>query len=230
MAPYVKNSDIDFLLQIENFKEKLPLYAGMFGITPAEVASVDVDADWVKYVIPKHAVIPAFAQDWTKLKNQMRYGGDGTIIPPFPTAPDVSVPPSAVTIQPNVEGRFRTLASRIKAHQNYTKAIGEDLMIEAPESTVDYSTYKPVFTLELVAGQVLITWKKLKSDGIFIEKKVDNGSFARLDFDLTPNYLDKSPLPPSGTSQKWTYRLRYFKNEQPIGEFSVEQTITVKEV
>jgi hypothetical protein len=227
MADFVKRSDLDFAFQIQNFNTKLPEYAALFNLSAAELTSAAADAEWATYIISRQNAIPAYAQNWTKLKNQARYGGDGTIIPPFPAAPDVSTPPSAATVKPNIEGRFRLLAGKIKAHENYQKAIGEDLMIESPETAPNFGSYKPVFALDIVAEQVVITWKKLKSDGIYIDKRIDNGSFFRLDFDLTPNYIDKSPLPPAGTIQKWTYRLRYFKSEQAIGEYSTEQTITM---
>ncbi|MCG3164980.1 MAG: hypothetical protein POELPBGB_00740 [Bacteroidia bacterium] len=231
MADFIKRADLQFLAQFENFSSKLinPAtgYAALFGLSAAQLAGLGTDRDWLNFVFIRYTGVASYAQDWTKLKDQLRYGQDGTIMPPFPIAVDVSTPP-VMPASPNIEGRFRALAGTIKLNQNYSKTIGEDLQIEAPDSTVDYSTYKPVFSLEVVAEQVLIRWKKLKSDGVNIYKKVNAaGGWVKIDFDGKPNYLDKSDMPPAGTTQQWTYRLRYVKNEVEIGEFSVEQTITV---
>ncbi len=229
----VKQNDLEFLAQYQNFSGKLlnPLtgYSLLFGLTASDLGALGRDRDWLNYVFTRYNDVPAYMQDWTKLKDRLRFGGDGTTMPPFPVAPDVSTPPMVAGV-PDIEGRFRTLAATIKLNANYSTAIGEDLMIQAPESTVDYSTYKPIFSLEVVAEQVLIRWKKLKSDGVNIYKKVNGGAWVKIDFDGKPNYLDKSDMPPAGTSQQWTYRLRYVKNEAEIGEYSVEQTITVSGV
>ena len=231
-ADFVKRNDLQFLAQFENFSSKLinPAsgYAALFGFSAAQLAALGADREWLSFVMIRYTGVAAYAQDWTKLKDQLRYGQDGTIMPPFPIAPDVTTPP-VMPASPDVEGRFRAMAGTIKLNPNYSKTIGEDLQIEAPDSTVDYSTYKPVFTLEIAAEQVLIRWKKLKSDGVNIYKKI-GGNWVKLDFDPKPNYLDKSEMPPAGTTQQWTYRMRYVKNEVEVGEYSTEQTITVRGV
>jgi hypothetical protein len=228
MADFVKDNDLQFALQYKNFSDKVTsaTYAALFGLSATEIAAIQADAEWATYVITRHNTVPNYSQDWTKLKNQLRYGGDGATMPPFPTAPDVSTPPM-MPVVPNIEGRLRSRATTLKAHANYSKTIGEDLGIEAPESSVDYSTYKPEFTLEIAGGQVLIKWKKLKADGINIYRKKGSGAWEKIDFDLKPNYLDKSTSPPEGTTEQWSYRLRYFKNEVEVGEMSIEQTIKV---
>lgn len=229
---FVKRNDLQFLAQFENFSSKLTNpatgYAALFGLPASQTALLQADRDWLNFVFIRYTGVASYAQDWTKLKDQLRFGQDGNIMPPFPLAVDVSTPP-AMPVSPNIEGRFRTLAATIKLNPNYSKTIGEDLQIEAPDSAVDFSTYKPVFTLQVVAEQVLIRWKKLKSDGVNIYKKI-GGNWVKIDFDAKPNYLDKSDMPPAGTSQQWTYRLRYVKGEVEIGEYSVEQTITVSAV
>lgn len=175
MADLVKTNDLDFAVQLNTFKNALPTYAALFGLTPMQVASVAADAEWMLYVVGIYNAVPAYAQDWTKFKAQVRKGGDGSIIPPFPAAPDVSMPPM-VSIEPNIEGRFRMLVGQIKAHSNYSKAIGENLKIEADETSFDAENYKPEGSAKAVQNVVTIKFSKNGVDAIAVYSKVTAGA------------------------------------------------------
>lgn len=234
MADYVKKSDLDFVAQHDNFNTKLSNYESTFGLTPAQVASVNADNEFLGFIILANNGVPGFAQDWTKLKNQVRYGGDGTIIPPFPAPPDVSSPP-ATAIQPNVEGRFRQLVGQIKAHPNYSKTIGEDLGIEAPESSFDDENYKPKATAKAVQNEVTIKFTKGGVDGVAIYSRVTSGTgvptpspspspvpapsgqFVKIAVDYHSPYVDNRPLAVEGQPELREYYLRGILSDQEIG-------------
>ena len=222
---FVKDNDLEFTAQLEQLKDNLPTFLATLGLTPADQTLATDMANSMSYIVLRNNAVPGFAQSWTKLRDQVRLGKGGNMLQPFPAPPDVTTPPATILI--NVESQYRGLTSRIKSATGYTPGIGEALGIEAPKEVPDFSTYKPVFTLELAALQVLIKWKKLQSQGINIYKKIDNGSWFKLDFDGTPNYLDKSALPPAGVNQQWSYRLRYVKGDEEIGEYSEVMSITV---
>ncbi len=222
---FVKKNDLEFTAQLEQLADNLPTFLATLGLTPADQTLATDMANSMSYIVLRNNAVPGFAQSWTKLRDQVRSGIGGNVLQPFPAPPDVSTPPATMLI--DVEGQYRGLTSRIKSATGYTPGIGEALGIEAPKEVPDFNTYKPVFTLELAALQVLIKWKKLQSQGINIYKKIDSGSWFKLDFDGTPNYLDKSALPPAGATQQWSYRLRYVKGDEEIGEFSIDMTIQV---
>ncbi len=225
MSDFVKQNDLEFIVQLEELRQNLPTYLLILGLLPADQTQANDMAAGMSYIALRNANVPGYAQGWTKLRDQVRFGIGGNVLQPFPAPPDVSTPPATILI--DIEGKYRTLAGRIKAADGYTPGIGESLGIEAPKTLPDYSTYKPVFTLELAAGQVLIKWKKLQSQGVNVYKKIDAGPWFKLEFDGTPNYLDKSALPPTGVTQQWSYRLRYVKADEEIGEFSIDMTIKV---
>lgn len=225
---FVKKNDLEFTAQLEQLKDNLPTFLAALGLLPADQTLANDLAQSMSYIVLRNNAVPGFAQSWTKLRDQVRNGIGGNVLQPFPSPPDVSTPPATILI--DVEGQYRGFTGRIKNAAGYTPGIGEALGIEAPKEVPDFSTYKPVFTLELAAGQVLIKWKKLQSQGINIYKKIDNGAWFKLDFDGTPNYLDKSALPPAGTTQNWSYKLRYLKGDAEIGEPSDVVTITVSGV
>ena len=236
MADFVKRSDIDFVAQLNTFKTKLPTYATLFGLTLAQTDAVNADADWLSFVVLRNNGVPGFAQDWTKLKKQVRNGGDGTIIPPFPVAPDVSMPPKT-TIQPDVEGRFRMLVGQLKAHNNWSKAIGEDLGVEAAETSFDAENYKPEGSAKAVLSDVTIKCKKAGVDGVAIYSKVTTGAavtipgspspapptpaqasqFTKIAVDYHSPYLDNRPLTIAGQPELREYYLRGIIDDEMIG-------------
>lgn len=222
---FVKKNDLEFVAQLEQFKDNIATYLAILGFSASDVALINELADGMSYIVLRNNAVPGFAENWTKLRDQVRYGIGGDTIQPFPVAPDVSTPPASIPL--NIEKKYRGLVARAKAAPGYTPGIGENLGFEAPKTIPDYSTYKPVFKLQLAAGQVLILWKKLQAQGVNIYKKVDSGPWLKLDFDGTPNYLDTSASPPEGVSQKWSYKLRYVKGDLEIGEPSTVMTITV---
>ena len=225
MADYVETSDLGFVNQLNNFANKLPSYLGTFSLDASVATQVQDDANFMAYVQSKLQESVTYGQDWTKLKNQVRNAEGGDVLGPFPAAPDVSTPPTAV--EPGVEKRYRALGNQLKAHANWTTGIGETLGLIAPETDPDFENYKPVFTIQIVADQPLIKWKKLQSDGVKIYKSVDGGQWVYLDKDTSPNFLDKSPSPPAGTVQQWKYKLVYVVNDEEIGEFSDEVVVSV---
>lgn len=228
MADYVKKSDIEFAAQLENFADKLSSYAATFGLTIAEVDAVNADREFYVFVMLRSGQADFFTQDWTKLKDQVRYGTGGAVIGPFPVPPDVSSPP-AVTPLPNVEKRFRDLAQRLKKHPNYTKAIGEDLGIEAPvETPPDLSTSQPLIKLRIVGAQVEVGWTKGKFSALEIMVSRNGAAFEFLTIDSIPNYIDTAAMPPAGQTQLWKYKAIYRLGDQRVGQWSDEVSISVK--
>jgi hypothetical protein len=231
---FVKSNDGLFVVQLNIFKNNLPSYAALFGLTPAQLAAVEVDADWMAYVIIRNNAVPGFAQDWTKFKNQLRHGGDGTIIPPFPIPPDVTTPPTAATIKPDVEGRFRLLVAQLKANSNYSKAIGENLGIEADETSFDEENYKPEGSAKAVLNVVTIKFSKKGVDGQVIYSKVTTGvsalpstpgtptpvilsQYTKIAIDLHSPYIDNRELTVAGQPELREYYLRGVLNDAEIG-------------
>lgn len=230
---FVKSNDVQFVAQLNTFKTKIPTYATLFGLTLAQTDSVAADEQWMSFVVLRNNGVPGFAQDWSKLKKQVRHGGDGTIIPPFPPPPDVTIPPMT-TIQPDVEGRFRMLVGQLKAHNNYSKTIGEDLGIEADETTFDEENYKPEGSAKAVLNVVTIKFSKKGVDGQAIYSKVTTGvstlpstpgspapatlsQYTKIAIDFHSPYVDNRALTVAGQPELREYYLRGVLSDAEIG-------------
>jgi|GEM_PF-1300108 len=236
MNDFVKKNDVLFLAQFTTFKTKIPNYVSLFGITPAKLVSINDDYDWLNYVITRNNGVPGFAQDWTKFKNQVRHGGDGSIIPPFPLAPDVSTPPASI-IEPDIEGRFRQFVGELKANINWSKTIGEDLQVEAPVTDFDAENYKPEGSVKAVLNIVTVKFSKKGVDGQSIYSRVTPGvvalptepgtpitpakaelnQFSKIATDYHSPYIDNRELAVPGQPELREYFLVGVKNDEEIG-------------
>lgn len=241
MADLVKNKDLEFAAQLNTFKGKIGNYSILFGLTPEQLSSISDDAAWMNFVAQCNEGVPGYAQNWTRLKNQLRFGGDGASVPPFPMPPDVSMPPTPVVVAPNVEGRFRTLVSQIKVNSNYSKAIGEDLGIHIADTSFDPENYKPKGTAKAVLNVVTIKFVKVGVDGMAIYSRVlaakaaaraaatdgTNTSapvaaegineFKKIDVDYRSPYVDNRPLAVAGQAETREYYLRGILKDVEIG-------------
>lgn len=227
MADYIEKNDLAFVVQMENFANKLPNYQATFNLTVAQLDDINHDRDWIVYIVVRLTQAFTFAEDWTKLKDLLRKGKGGAVISPFPVPPDIAAPP-AVMVPPNVEKRFRALSQQLKKHPNYTKAIGEDLMIEKPKTVVDPATAKPLLKLRIMGALVEIIWLKSVFTSLEIWVSRNGAPFEFLTIDTTPNYIDTAALPPAGQSQIWKYKAIYRLRDLRVGDWSNEVSISVK--
>ncbi len=230
MADFVKRGDIDFVAQLQTFRSVLPTYTMALGLTAADMAEVDSHSEGIAYIVLRNNGAAGFVQDWSKLKDQVRYGTGGAVLQPFPAPPEVTTPPLIIPI--NVEAGFRALVKRIKAAKGYTTGIGENLGIEAPASTIDPHTLKAV--IKIVAGEgahPFIKWKKGPTGGIHIWVDRSGGNnFQFLATDTQPDYLDTYTLPGPGQSQVWNYKAIHFTGDTQATEWSDPVSFTVKGV
>lgn len=225
MGTYLERTDEKFAIQHANFSSKMDLYANDFGITAAEVDSIKNDSLYFNWVVSNFKKIDTHKKDWTTFKNILKKGEANVFINNAPTAPVLDAAPAAVA--PGVLVRFTTMVNRLKAHQNYTTAIGQNLGVEATaQQQRDLDTAQPTLKPVIRGGVVNLVWKKGKMGGILIEKDSGNG-FVTLDKDFHPDFIDNSPLPPTWQSAIWKYRAIYLTNDGKVGLWSDIVTVTV---
>lgn len=225
MSNYLETNDEKFAVQIGNFGSKVGGYQVLFGLTASEVTGAQNDASFFQWIVTNVEKVDTYKRNWTSFKTIAKKGATNITNNTAPSAPVLDTMPTAVA--PGIEFRFTTLVNRIKAHQNYTVAIGQNLGIEFSSiQKLDLDGAQPTLKVVLRGGKVNLDWKKGKFEGIFIEK--DSGSgFVMLDKDLRPNFIDNSPLPAQGESVIWKYRAMYLFSDQQVGLWSGVVTATV---
>jgi hypothetical protein len=227
MATLIEKSDLAFNAQLKTFAGNIDNYSTPLGLTSAEVNSVKADSLALSYMMDGQDAVQTFSPTFTAYKDLLRKGG-ADALGPVPLGPVLPTPPPMPA--PNVESRFRKLVQRIVNHPAYTPAIGEGLGIEAPSAAASKTALvagKPKFFIEPSSGgHPNLRWTKGKFEGVEIWKDSGNG-FAKLDRDMKPDYIDKTDLPKAGTTALWKYKMIYLMDDEPIGNWSDEVSVTV---
>ena len=221
---FVQSNDAAFSAQLRNFYNKLLIYFTLLGFTQAEVDSVKDDSALWDYCLDADNKVEKYAQDYKKTKALLRKGGKDQVINAMPKAPDLQVAPAMVPV--NIQLRFRQAAAKAKASPNYTKAIGSDLGIEAPQQTFDPTLGKPNLSIYLNAGHPEIDYIKGKFSGLAIYKDTGEG-YTLLGTAIKSSYTDNNPLPDAGTSQVWKYKAIYLWKNNEVGFWSDESKVVV---
>lgn len=222
---YMPRGDEGKSAWLQNLGTKLPNYANKYDLTPEEVADVQNSAIAFANVLQYKKQLEAYLKAYVEYKDLLRDDPVGTkpLEPPMPPMPMFGGP-----MLPGIFPRCMALIARIKAHRNYTVADGYDLGIEGSEVSVDVNELKPLLSIRLVnGGYPEIVWKKKGMDGIEIQKEDENGNWQRLATDMSPNFIDISPLPSKGTSVVWRYRVIYLRKDQRVGQWSEVVSMTV---
>lgn len=226
MATFINTTDEGFDSQLNNFCNKIDTYNTLLGVSAGQVTAIKLDRDNFHYAVHCAQLIDSYKQTVTAWKNLLRYGNKAEILPAFPAQPTLPAAPAAVDA--NVQGRFAALIQQIVANTNYTTSIGEDLGIVAPVSPFNPNDGKPEFKIEFSSGgHPNLKWKKGKFQGVEIWKCIDGKTWARLDKDFSPDFIDKSELPPAGQSAVWNYKMIYLYKDEVVGKYSAEQSVTV---
>ena len=214
---YMPNTDSSKADLLDHLAHTLPLYKALLEISDQAMTTLTTDAGDFRFAFNTSDDAKAFGQGWTAFKNLLRDGGGD--IRPWPVA---FVPPQSpsVSIKPGIIPRLSLLIAQIKAHRNYTEAIGKDLWIIASKQVIDPSTWKPVLGIRLQADHPLIIWTK--GDAAALEIWVDrgDGNFALLAINTEPYTVDKGDLPAPGSSQIWRYKAIYLLHDERVGQWS----------
>lgn len=225
MSDYVKSDDLGLVIQLNNFKDKLPNYATVLGLSAGTVTAAVNDATFFGFSVSAVETASTYKQSWTELKIAVRKGKDPGPIASFPTPVNILTTPTAVA--PGVEERFRALVKQIKANPAYTQAMGEDLGIVAAANTAELTA--PVLSVKLEGGIPVIGFKKGKSGGIKLySKRGAETEFSFLAIDTKSPYVDNRPNLNPATPETREYSAYFIVDDQQVGTQSTVVNITVK--
>jgi hypothetical protein len=225
---YILTNDNAFNAQTQTFKNGIPNYSALFGLTAAQLAAQAADAASFDYTLKCMDIIANTAQQWTAWKNLERAGGT----PPASGAPVAPIFPAAVpAVAPGIEARFRALVQLIKANANYNEAIGQALGIEGAQQTgPDLTTVQPVIAAVISGNQVNLKWgwggnsAYLDICEIQVDRHDGKGA-GLLTYDTTPGYTDTAPFPAAPAI--WTYTAIYRVGDARVGLWSLPVSVTV---
>ena len=220
---FIPKDDIGKARWLKLFASQLPAVAATVGISPAEVASLQADSDCFGYVLAAKNSFGGYAKALTSHKDAAR---DGEELGDFPPVPTLTPVPAAVA--PGIFVRAGKLAVRIKNHPGCTEAIALGLgLIGAHSKKADEETLQPSIDAMLDSGRPKIVWVKREFDGVEVWADYATGKFEFAAIDTYPDYLDNHPLPASGQSAVWRYKIIYRLRDKVIGQWSDIASVAV---
>jgi hypothetical protein len=213
----IKDEDRNAWLQ--NFADKIAVYANRYSITTSEVQKIKLCATNYQYWLHYHYALQAYAKSVTLFRKSLNQELGVPLT--MPVLPNLGTPPAMV---PSGTLKFiMSVAQRIKMHLDFTQADGYDLGLITPKASrqSDVKQLKPDLELKLVeGGQVQVVWHK--PDGIdALEIHVDRSDgkgFVLCDIDTKPHYTDHTPLPLQPTW--WRYMAIYRVDDKITGQWS----------
>ena len=210
----------EMLPQFDQFTLKIPSYKVLFGLTDAQVADSRKDYLWANYSVL------CTAQFDLELKNRFGWRDhllDGPTTPVAQQVPSIGTeftPPQPPPVADGILPRWRKLVEQIKGHLAYTKAIGEDLGVEATAAPAQ-ATKPRIRTCTESGGKVVLNIIKDGRDALALFCRRGNETQPSLVGVFTRSRIeDVRPVLVPGQPEVREYTAQYRDRDQPVGETS----------
>ena len=224
MADYIPNAEADKVVWANDHSAGVSTHGVTVGLSPADIADAANDALILAHAVNGQSLYQSKAQEWTEYKELLLYSPLNTPVPSTPVAPVVGTLPLGA--KASLIARARQRAERIKAHPNYTPAIGEDCRIVAPADgpPPDHPTLtaKPETAFNVRIGFAMLGHDQIE---IFAKRGAEP-DFTLLAVDTNNPYIDaRAPLV-AGTPELREYRARFRDDDVPSGTWSDVVSVT----
>ena len=108
----------------------------------------------------------------------------------------------------------------IEMAPNFDEADAKLLGIRREKEPVDYDLVIPEVTkVTNLPDRVILDWIKGLLDGVIIESSYDNINWVEIGKDMSSPFEDTRKNKVAHTPETRYYRLRYFKNDRPVGQY-----------
>ncbi len=214
--------------QFDQFTLKLPGYAATFGLTTAQTTASRNDYLWTAYAVLCVAQYEAQLRNRVSWRDYLLDGPITAAAAPVPGTGADPGPPEVPAVADGALPRWRKLVEFLKAHPAFTKAIGDDLGIEAPAAPAQ--TMKPTIKCATEPnGKVFLNVLKDGHDAFTV--------FCKRGAEAQPSLLgvytrsrieDGRPPLVTGQPELREYTIQYRDADQPVGEMSDPCRVTVQ--
>jgi hypothetical protein len=215
-----------------NFATQLPIANAELGLDATEVTDIVKDAKFCEYACgPWLTAVREFGPASTAAIDTLfdSPGSTPFVLPAFTVPP---LPASVTPVPPGALARIAVFVRAIKARPGYTENIGLQLRIVGQEDAAirDLPEFKVTLERGGAVGScqcVRIAFKKFGRQGVVIHSRRGGAEWQMLAIDLASPYLDERPLLSPGTPEIREYRLQFYDDAAPVGEFTDIATVTV---
>jgi hypothetical protein len=216
---YLPGSDNDKVFWLNNFSAKIGTYATVLNITAAEVTSIQKDAAFFSYI---ENMLESFKQTVNNIvgyKELVKKATDLQHLGALPTVPVLGTAPAMIS--EGVFDRVSRLVKRIKASAAYTEAMGHDLGIIAPLSTIDISALQPILRVKIEGGKPRIRSNKSVAHAmdLYVDRH-DGAGFKLIDRLTKLDFIDDTELEDGVQIAEFSYKGIFVIRNQQVGIMS----------
>lgn len=212
-----------------NFATQLPGANTTLGLDADEVTAIINDARYCEYACGDWLTTAREFGPAATAAIELLFDGDGAVPAALPAFAPPALPAGVTAAAPGALRRIFLFVQKIKGCKTYTEAIGLQLGIVGQEDAAEHPV--PEFSLKQERGEgcqcVRIIFKKFGRQGVVIYSRRGGGAWEMLGIDLASPYLDERPLLAAGAPEVREYRLQYYDDAAPTGDFTPVQSITV---
>ena len=213
-----------------NYATELPGANGELGLPAGDVTDIIADAKYCEYVSGAWLTAVRGFNPTGTAALELLYRGTGPDPVPLPTFTAPALPSGVVAVPPGALKRIFAFVKTIKSRPKYTETIGEQLGIIGEEDEVTETL--PTFTISLTRvgpgpEAVRVDFKKFTRPGVVVWSRRGGGDWEMLGIDLESPYVDQRPLLVATQPEVREYRLQFYEDAGPTGEFTAVQSITV---
>lgn len=229
--PYFPRAKSELPEWYSNYATQLPIANATLALPPASVDASVADALFLEYTTGIWLIATReFGPAATASVKELSYGTGGVahVLPGFSPP---ALPTGVVAVIPGAQDRISHFVQSIKAAPAYTESIGLQLGVVGSEDATENPL--PTFTakVERIGDNecVRIAFRKYGRDGVVIHSKRggDGNPWEMLAIDLSSPYLDQRPLMVTGQPETREYRLQYYEDASPVGDFTDVASVVV---
>jgi hypothetical protein len=207
-----------------NFAAQAAENGTTYGLSPADVAQIQLDAENVRAVVAWSEAVDGFAQAVTAYRDALFLGNRNVPAPIPPVAPPGIAP--AVGSMNGIVERTRRFIRVIKAAPGYTRAVGESYGVVPPERARPGT---PRVSAEALSGtRVRLRLFKAGYSFFAIDSRRGSGGWEQVGYSSRAVYLDdRAPLV-AGQPEQREYRVQGIVGNTRTGDLSdVASVVTV---
>ena len=225
ITDYIPSADADKAAWLQNATVKLAVYQTTLNLTEEDLQQVVRDSDMFAYTLNLQNIIKQTQQNVTAYKNLLKHQSGNQQLNAVPTLPVFPTAPTMVDA--GIFDRMRSLVQRIKNSPGYTEAIGQDLDVIPPITSIDLNAISPVLKGALDVGRPHLKWQKGEADAIDLYSDHGDGTgFHLVGRFMRNEYLDVTPVPAGKAAEEYKYKAVYVIGDTQVGVMSQVFSIT----
>lgn len=202
------------------WKERVSLYAAIFGLSSSQLTQLNVDAIVYNHLMTAKSYLNEDVSEFFTYLENITVGDPNLPASPYPTITLLALPDFEGEIKPGIVVRNTELYNFFKKHPNRTAEILADLGItETTGSSISLDLLKPSISgTAMPDDKVSLTFNKQGQSAVRFQMR-RGGDWATVGDPNSSPFIETTASI-DGKPEKREYRAIYLVKNQPVGQYS----------